>query len=644
MNPEAERHLRLIADHVTDVFWVLDLDAGRFTYVSQAVTQLRGFTPEEVIAQPVDAALTPASAALVGRLVAERLAAGEPEAGRAYVDEVEQVRRDGTTVWTETTTRFARNPESGHLEVYGTSRDVTARRRAEEAARASERQMRVALDAAQLGTWHNDLGAGRLRFDERARRHFDLDVAEATMEDVVTRVHPEDRERLVDEIRRALDPRAERVPSTQYRVLHRSGAERTLSVQVHVDFEGEGDGRQAVVAYGTTQDVTERLLIEERLRESQKLEAIGRLAGGIAHDFNNLLTVISGGCELLGQRVPRAGVEAELLADIRDASQRAASLTRQLLAFSRSQVLSARVVDLDEVVTRLDGLLRRVIGEDVAFQCVLAPDAGRVRIDPSQLEQVVLNLVVNARDAMPHGGRLTIETRRVDLAAPGAVAVGDLAPGAYAVLSVHDTGTGMSPEVRSRVFEPFFSTKGPGRGSGLGLATVFGIVTQSGGHVAVRSRPGAGSTFDVYLPRVDDAIEEERPGEVAAPSGRGETILLVEDEAGVRAFAQRALEQAGYRVVVAEYAEAALGVADRMAQPADLLLTDLVMPGGLNGVALAARLEARWPGLRVLLMSGYVEDEFDRHGLAAAGRALLHKPFSLADLACRVRALLDGRP
>ncbi|MBP9146949.1 MAG: PAS domain S-box protein [Thermoanaerobaculia bacterium] len=402
----------------------------------------------------------------------------------------------------------------------------------------------------------------------------------------------------------------------------------------------DADGRPTEIV-GSWTDVTERVELEEKLRVAQKLEAIGRLAGGVAHDFNNMLTVIGGNGEMLDRALAPGATERLLLGEIREAAARAATLTRQLLAFSRTQVLAPQVVGLDAVVGGVESMLRRLIGEDIALTCELGPETGHVLVDPGQLEQVIVNLVVNARDAMPQGGTLTLRTDAVELDAGACRSRPGLAPGRFARLTVRDSGTGMSAEIRERIFEPFFTTKPVGTGTGLGLSTVFGIVQQSGGHIGVESVEGQGTSFEICLPQLPAPAEGavRAPAAAAAPSGK-ETVLLVEDEAGVRRVARLALERQGYTVHVAASGREALGIAEQQGDAIDLLLTDLVMPE-MSGRELADILRARRPGLAVLLMSGYVEDDFVRHGVVTDEVAFLHKPFSLDELARAVRKVLD---
>ena len=384
----------------------------------------------------------------------------------------------------------------------------------------------------------------------------------------------------------------------------------------------------------------ERRRLEERLLLSQKLEAVGRLAGGVAHDFNNVLTAIIGSTELLLLDTPPGAPHREELDIIRDAGVRAQELIRQLLAFSARQVLNPVVLDLNRLVKNVNKMLRRLIGEDVKLVTALAPDLGAVRADPGQIEQALVNLALNARDAMPQGGQLTITTQNVDIA-DGSPAV-SVPPGRCVLLQVTDTGVGMDRETQQRVFDPFFTTKPRGKGSGLGLATVHGIVRQSGGDVTVESAPGAGATFRIYLPCVTAALDAVgAPAAVTAPAAGSETVLLAEDEELVRVLARKVLEQAGYRVLVAAGGAEALALAERHDAPIHLLLTDVVMPE-MSGRELMRRLIERRPDVRVLYMSGYADEAIARHGVLDPGTAFMQKPFTPGVLARRVRDVLDG--
>ncbi|HXO86842.1 MAG TPA: ATP-binding protein, partial [Gemmatimonadales bacterium] len=388
-------------------------------------------------------------------------------------------------------------------------------------------------------------------------------------------------------------------------------------------------------------DITNQRQLEAQLAQSQKMEAIGRLAGGVSHDFNNLLTVILSYSDLVLEDLPADSPLRDDLTQIRKAAVGAGELTRQLLAFSRQQVLQPKVVDLNAAISGIEKLLVRVLREDIRLRCTLAEAAGAIRVDPGQLEQVIMNLAVNARDAMPDGGLLTIETANVDIDEAYVQAHRIAQPGRYVMLAVTDTGTGMDTATQARIFEPFFTTKDVGKGTGLGLATVQGIVQQSGGFIWVYSEPGNGTVFKIYLPRVDESPSGAE--ETIELDARGtETILVVEDVAAVRAVTREMLERYGYQVLEAADGKAALDVAAAHAGPIHLLLTDVVMPE-INGRELANRLSKARPGVNVLFMSGYTDDAVVRHGILQEGIAYLQKPFTPRSLAAKVRTSLNHK-
>jgi two-component system cell cycle sensor histidine kinase/response regulator CckA len=448
-------------------------------------------------------------------------------------------------------------------------------------------------------------------------------------------VQPVDLPEALDLFARVL--RGEARPTSQLRVRTRAGGERIAEFSASAQLR---DGA-LVGILGIGRDVTERVQLEQQLRQAQKMEAVGRLAGGIAHDFNNILTAITGYIDLLLEDLGATDPRREDAQEVRKAADRAAALTRQLLAFSRQQVMQPRVLDLNALVTELEKMLRRLLGEDIDLATRLDPALAAVKADPGQLEQVIMNLAVNARDAMPAGGKLTIETANTELDDAYAREHFPATPGRYVLLAVSDTGTGMTPEVQAHLFEPFFTTKERGKGTGLGLATVYGIVKQSGGFIWVYSEFGHGTTFKVYLPQVEEAAA---PRASVAPAGlqRGtETVLLAEDEAPVRAVARQVLERQGYKVLEAPSAEAALDLAQRYSGPIHVLLTDVVMPG-LSGHDLAQRLAALRPEIRVIYMSGYSDDAITRHGLLEPGLAYVQKPFTPDVIARKVREVLDA--
>jgi PAS domain S-box-containing protein len=427
--------------------------------------------------------------------------------------------------------------------------------------------------------------------------------------------------------------------SAETAVLTRQGKEIPVW-QVLVAHKGP-DGQSCYLST-VARDLTAHKRLEHQFRQAQKMEAVGRLAAGVAHDFNNLLTIIGGYSALLLHNPNRADGGRSYLEQIQQAGERASTLVRQLLAFSRKQVQRLEVVDVNNLLLHMEKMLRRLIGEDVQLTTALAPDLGPVRADPSQLEQVVMNLAVNARDAMPTGGRLTIETRNVDLDDSYCHARPEVKAGRYIQVSVTDTGCGMTADVKSHVFEPFFTTKEPGQGTGLGLATVYGVVKQSNGYVYVYSETGRGTAFKIYLPRISEAVKAPNsapPSRSPYPAGT-ETVLIAEDMAEVRHLTRATLVQRGYTVLEAANGEEALAQAAAHPGPIHLLLTDVVMPG-MGGRELADRLQAARPGVKVLYVSGYPDDAVVRHGLLTAQVHFLQKPFSPLVLLRKVREVAD---
>ncbi len=609
--------------------------ADRVTLVNAACVRLFGATsPEQLIGKsPLDLFVPDARARIRDRLRSLR-EGGIPTA----VDDEKAVRLDGSIIDVEVAaTAF---DDDGTPAIHVVLRDVTERRAAEAASarraeelRRSEERYRHLIDSLDDVVFSVD-AEGRLAYVSGAVSRYGFSTEEVLGHRFQDFVHPDDRRRIEEEFAARL---AADMEPYEFRILDAKGSVRIVRSSGRRVFE---EGRVVGLA-GILLDLTAQRRTEEQLRLSQKIEAIGRLAGGVAHDFNNLLTVISSyaGIALRGLRSDdplRADLE-----EIRKAGDRATALTRQLLAFSRKQVLQPEVLDLNVLVSGIERMLKRLIGEDIDLRFRPHEALWRIKADPGQLEQVVMNLVVNARDAMPDGGDVTIETGNVELDDAFAARNVGARAGAFVMLSVTDTGGGMDAGTRDRLFEPFFTTKVAGKGTGLGLATVYGIVKQSGGSIWVHSESGHGATFKVYLPRVHEELGgRPRLGLPAPAHGGTETILFVEDDEAVRGLAGRILTAAGYSVLLAATGGEALILEERHRAAIDLVATDVVMPG-MSGRELAARLSPVTRRKPVLFMSGYSDDAIAQHGVLEPGAAFLAKPFTPESLVAMIRDLLD---
>jgi PAS domain S-box-containing protein len=532
-----------------------------------------------------------------------------------------------------------RNARGETVGMTGVSVDVSALRRTEQALLESEgRYRRLVENAYDLVTEVNTEGR-HVWVSPNYKTVLGYEPEELVGQDTFQILHPEDRAHAMDVFARFLEGR--QPGEARVRARHKDGSWRSFEASGGTFMTASGERRAVVISRDVTaRRVTEAALAqsEEQLRQAQKMEAVGRLAGGIAHDFNNLLTAIRGYADLTLDALCGGDPLRRDIEEIVEAARRASELTGQLLTFSRRQVQQRKVLDLNAVVAALDKMLRRVIGEDIELETRLEPAVGAVNADPGQLEQVLVNLAVNARDAMPRGGCLSLETHQID---PGGAVEAGLVPGSYACLIVRDTGIGMDEATRSRIFEPFFTTKPPGKGTGLGLSTVYGIVQQSGGQIQAESALQGGTTFRIFLPTVDWPVEVPVFPERLAGGGGNETVLLVEDEDAVRRLVCRVLESAGYRVFEADTPLEALHFCEQHPEPIDLLLTDVVMPG-MSGRELASRTATLRPEMRVLYVSGYMEEVMAQHGVRGPEIAFLGKPFAPEELTRKVREVLDA--
>lgn len=621
MRTEAELHGVFAA--MTDVVLVFGRNGEYLKIPTTAANGL--FAPSsEILGRNVRDILPPKEAEDVCAVIRAALASADPVAYEYSLPFPDRV------VWfSASVTRLDDDA------VVWVARDITAERAGAEALRKSETRYRLLFENNPAPMWvFAEDTLAFLAVNSAAVAHYGYSRDEFLRMTLLDIRPPEDiPEFLAVRQQAAADPRHYGV----YRHRRKEGSLIQVEIVTHAT---EFDGRRARLVL--VNDVTERQSLEQQLRQSQKIEAVGLLAGGVAHDFNNILTVIRGHTDFLLDVLETGDTRRDDAEEIRKAATRAAGLTHQLLAFSRKQILKPVVLNLNDVIAQMHTMLARVIGEDIEIVTRLSSTLGAVQVDPSQMEQVLINLAVNARDAMPKGGTLSIATFNVELDERAAVKRPGLAPGRYVRVSVSDTGSGMSEHVQAHLFEPFFTTKEVGRGTGLGLSTVHGIVTQSGGYISVQSAVDLGTTFEILLPRAQPTTtaSEQRVRPVTPPHGT-ETVLLVEDQAEVRTLARRVLHRQGYVVLEAQDGPEALAVADRHDGAIDLVLTDAVMPT-LSGSEVVRELQARRPDVKVLFMSGYTEDEIIRRDISTGAEVLLEKPFTIDALAHAVRKVLDG--
>lgn len=618
-----------ILDSLPGVFYLYD-EERRFMRWNKNFTQVTGYSDAEMVERsPLDF-FEGADKESVARRIEEVFRQG------AASVEADFVAKDGRrTPYYFTGLRVLLD---GKVCLLGVGIDISERKQAEEAIKERETRFRATFEQAAVGIAHVRPDGRWLRVNQKlcdivgyARE----ELLELTFQDIT---HADDLDADLENVRQILAGEIETY-SMEKRYLRKDGSIIWIDLTISLVREpsGEPDYFIAVI-----QDITEAKRMEEQYYQAQKMEAVGQLTAGVAHDFNNLLTAINGFAELMKLELPPGATQQESLDRILHSGRRATDLVRQLLAFSRKQIIQPQVLNLNTSVASMCKLLKRIIGEDITLTTSLAPELWWVKADPTQLEQVIVNLAVNARDAMPEGGQLTLETANARLDDDYVAHHLEAQAGEHVLLAISDTGWGMSPEVKAHIFEPFFTTKEQGKGTGLGLAMVYGIVTQNGGHIWVDSEPGAGTTFKIYLPRTEEEQASSTPREVEAETPAGnETILLVEDDVGVRKLTRQALHSQGYTVLEAEEGEKALQLAAEYRGPIHLLLTDVIMPG-MSGKLLAEKLAQARAGLKVLFMSGYSDNAIAQHGVLDPGVFLLQKPFGPEALAHKVRSVLDG--
>ncbi len=620
-----------MAENLQEVFWLTDSTASKMLYVSPAYERVWGRTCESLYEQPRSwlEAIHPQD---LGHVYA---AFEGFVRGGLFDEEFRVVRPDGSNCWVWDRAFRVRDSEGNIYRIVGSAQDITDRKQAEEALRVSEERYRSLIQGAPYGIWRATSEGRFLDVNPALVQMLGYRCeAELLGVNIPTDVYsdPAERARVIEQIQKQ-----DRIDGFETQWKRKDGT----PMMVRISGRAVRDAQGGVACFeAIVENVTERRALEDQLRQAQKMEAIALLAGGIAHDFNNLLTGILGYGELLQRTFSLTDDRRGKAEEIVRAALQGRSLTHQLLLFSRKQVLRLGVVDLNAVIDETDHMLRRLIGEDIELLTFLEPNLGNIKSDPGQLAQVIINLALNSRDAMPRGGKFTIQTANVDLVESDTRLLPGLEPGRYIVLTVIDTGSGMDAATQARIFEPFFTTKPLGEGTGLGLSTVYGIIQQSGAHITVSSTPGQGTAFKVYFPRVQEALAVAKPrrGQRKLRFGSG-TILVVEDNDIARELTCEFLENAGYTILRARSGAEALQLSQQHEGPIHLLLTDVVLPG-MNGHDLAGRLARLRTEMKLLYMTGYADDRIPSPGSFETVVALIQKPFSQGELASKVKQVL----
>ncbi len=649
---ESERRYRMIAENMTDVVWITDMDL-RVLYVTPSIQKVLGFSQEERMLTSVNEKLTPDSLSymldvLAREFAIEQQGQGDPQRVVSLV--LENYHKDGSTRWMETIISGVRDNQGVLTGLYGVSRDITDRKRAEEALKESEQRYRMIVENV-----HDVIIIMDLNLKEKYRSPSVVQITGYSPEEITSiplkeQIVPESyalvEKVLAEELEKEfgedpVDPNRSR--TLELELYHKNGG--TVWIEITGTFLRDNSGKPVDMLL-SARDITEskktekeKDKLEKQLAQAQKMETVGRLAGGVAHDFNNMLSVILGYVDLAKLRLPKEHPVLKDIAEIEKAAIRSRDITRQLLAFSRKQIIEPKIIDLNELVDQTQRSLISLIGEDIDLKIIPGGNLWRVKFDPSQIEQILINLAVNARDAMLDGGKLTIETENVVLDDSYCENHDGFTPGHYVRLSVSDNGVGMDRETLPHIYEPFFTTKETGKGTGLGLATVYGIVKQNNSFINVYSEPGYGTTFNIYVPSTTEGRETQKKSE-EEPAAAGEgNILLVEDDPMVLEITKEMLESIGYGVVIAETPLDALALCEEHGASISMVITDVVMPA-MSGKELRNKLAEKRPNIKVLFMSGYTADTIAHHGILDEGVHFLQKPFRLEDLARKVRELI----
>lgn len=637
---ESDKKYRLISENTLDVVWAIDPVTEKFTYISPSVLKQSGFKPEEIVDKPVSEILPSQSLIIFREKLAEHLPKIRASnlGSLSYTDKLDLLHKDGSIIHTEIKTTYLYN-EEGELEIIGVTRDITEQKKIKKALGESEAKIRSLFDNIEIGVSIISPAMEILDINHFMRKRFpEVEISQRPL--CFKSFNNPPSENICEgcpTVKTLKDGKVHEISTSR----EHSGIMRNYRIISAPIFNDE---KEVTAAFEMVQDITEKLSLESQLRQAQKMEAVGRLAGGVAHDYNNMLGVILGYAELAMDKLDTDHEVYDDLVQIIDASKRSAEIVQQLLAFARKQTIAPRIIDLNVAVGKIINMLRRLIGEDIDLIWSPCHDLFQVKMDPTQIEQIMTNLCVNSRDAIHGVGKITIETKKIKIDDSYCDDHTGFMPGEYAMLAISDDGIGMDKTILENIFEPFYTTKDIGKGSGLGLAMVYGIVKQNDGFINVYSEPEKGTTFKIYLPReigeIIDAPEEKDEG--APPHGNGETVLVVEDEISILKLTDRLLNKLGYNVLAADSPEKAIKTVEEYGGKIHLMITDVILPQ-MNGKELVEQIRKTWPEIKHLFMSGYTADIIAHRGMLEEGAQFIPKPFSMMELAVKVKKALENK-